>query len=196
VVMNNTPWSSSTIFGTAFDPRSGYMRGGLIVSGTDYVGDPSCAAPRDGSTEVICAIGSGLGQGFGTGTFNNLMGFGFDPAGRTTTPLRNLGSAPAGTGFWTGVGCASPNTPGVTNQISCAVTIGTQAGSSQTSAVSFDPRTANAPRFSAGNVFSVPGGAAMVTSPSCISLNVVNNQIHCGVVDSNKQSWAFSVNAP
>jgi hypothetical protein len=46
------------------------------------------------------------------------------------------------------------------------------------------------------NVFSVPGGASIAASPSCISLNIVNTQISCGVVDSNKQTWAFAVSSP
>jgi hypothetical protein len=192
-VMNTAPWSTATIFGIAFDPRSGYSRGGLIInSATDYTSDPSCATPRDGSTEVLCAIGTGDGQAFGSGTSSTLSGFGFDPVGRTTTAVRNLGAAPAGAGFWTGVSCASPNVTSATGTTLCAVT----TSANRTYGVSFDPRTTAAPHISAASVFSPPNGATMPAAPSCISLNIVNNQINCGIVDSVKQSWAFSVNAP
>jgi hypothetical protein len=196
VVMNTAPWSTATIFGVAFDPRSGYSRGGLIISSTTaYTGDPSCAAPRDHSTEVICAIGTGFGSAFGSGTFNTLVGFGFDPVGRTTTANQSLGAAPSGAGFWTGVGCASPNESGAgstQNTILCAVTTTTN----QTYGVLFDPRTTAAPIFSPGSVFSPPDGAAMHAAPSCISLNIVNNEISCGVVDSAQESWAFVIPLP
>jgi hypothetical protein len=191
-VMNTAPWSTATIFGVAFDPRSGYARGGLIVSSpTDFVGDPSCATPRDGSTEVICAVGTGNGRAFGSGTFTTLAGFGFDPVGRTTTAIENLGTAPAGA-FWTGVGCASPNVPASQNSILCATT----TSSNQTFGVLFDPRTTAAVRTSTASVFAPPNGATMPAAPSCISLNVVNNSISCGIVDSTKQSWAFVVPSP
>ncbi len=196
VVMNSAPWSTATIFGIAFDPRSGYARGGLIISSSaPYASDPSCAAPRDNSTEVICAIGTGSGSGFGTGTFTTLVGFGFDPVGRTITANQTLGAAPTGTGFWTGVGCASPNEsgPGSTqNTILCAATTSTN----QTYGVLFDPRANAAPIISAGNVFSPPNGAAIHMAPSCVSLNIVTNQISCSVVDSTKESWAFAVPVP
>jgi hypothetical protein len=196
VVMNSDPWSTATIFGIAFDPRSGYARGGLIInSPSGYTGDPSCAAPRDGSTEVICAIGTGDGSGFGSGTFSTLVGFGFDPVGRTTTANQTLSAVPAGAGFWTGVGCASPNESGAgstQNTILCAVTTTT----SQTYGVLFDPRTTTAPILSPANVFSPPNGAAIRMVPSCISLNIVNNKISCSVVDSTNESWAFVVPLP
>jgi hypothetical protein len=183
VVMNSAPWSTATVFGIAFDPRSGYSRGGLIINSSNpFIGDPSCATPRDGSTEVICAIGSG--------TFTTLEAIGFDTVGRTTI-TQNLGAAPSGAGFWTGVGCASPNST-QKNTILCAVTTSTN----QTYGVLFDPRTAATPVFSPGNVFSPPNGAAIHAAPSCISLNIVNNQISCALVDSTKESWAFVVPLP
>jgi hypothetical protein len=193
VVMATEQWSTSTIFGTAFDPRSGYGRGGLVISSSaPYVGDPSCATPRDGTTEVICAIGTGYGTGFGSGTFSTLTAFGFDPAGRTITANQNLGAAPSGTGLWTSVGCASPNIRNAENMILCAAT----TSENQTYGVLFDPRNTAAPVISKGNVFSPPNGAAMHAIPSCISLNIVNNEISCGIVDSTKESWVFVVPSP
>jgi hypothetical protein len=191
-VMNAAPWSTPTVFGVAFDPRSGFSRGGLIInSSVGYVGDPSCATPRDGTTEVICAIGTGSGSGFGTATFTTLTGFGFDPVARTTTPVQTLETAPGGF-FWNGVGCASPNKTTAQASVLCALT----TTSNQTFGVLFDPRVGGATVTPGGSVFAPPSGAAMRGSPSCISLNIVNNSISCAVVDANKQSWAFSVPSP
>lgn len=195
VVINTVPWSTATLFGIAFDPRSGYARGGLILSSSvPYEGDPSCATPRDNSTEVICAIGTEQGHAFGDGTFSTLAAFGFDPVGRTITTKQTLGAAPAGQ-FWTGVGCASPNASGTgstQNTILCAVITNTN----QTYGVVFDPRTTTAPLFTTGSVFSSPNGAALHAAPSCISLNIVNNEISCGIVDAAKDSWTFVVPLP
>jgi hypothetical protein len=191
-VMNSAPWSTPTFFGVAFDPRSGFSRGGLIInSSAPYVGDPSCATPRDGSSEVICAIGTGTGSGFGSATFDTLTGFGFDPVARTTTPVQTLSTAPSSVGvFLAGVGCASPNKTTAQSSVLCALT----TTANQTFAVLFDPRIGGS--TVAGSVFTPPSGAAMRGSPSCISLNIVNNSISCGIVDANKQSWAFSVPSP
>ncbi|HET9623877.1 MAG TPA: hypothetical protein VFP84_21040 [Kofleriaceae bacterium] len=191
VVMTPAPWSTPTIFGVAFDPRSGYARGGLVIStATGFAGDPSCATPRDGSTEVLCAIGAGTGSGFGNGNFSTLLGFGFDTVARTTTPLRTLGAAPSG--FWTGVGCASPNVTTAASSTLCAATTTTN----QTFGVLFDPRTTTAPRFSSASAFSPPNGFPMTSPPACVSLNIVSNAISCAVVDSGKETWAFSLPSP
>jgi hypothetical protein len=191
-VMNSAPWSTATIFGVAFDPRSGFSRGGLIInSPAFFVGDPSCATPRDGSNEVICAIGTGTVGTFNTGNFSTMNGFGFDPVGRTTTAFQALETAPGGFS-WTGVGCASPNKTGQQADVLCALT----TTANQTFGVLFDPRATGATLTPGGNQFSPPSGAVIKTAPSCISLNIVNNSISCSVVDSANESWAFSVPSP
>lgn len=191
-VMNTAPWSTATIFGVAFDPRSGYSRGGLIInSSASFVGDPSCAAPRDGSTEVLCAIGTNGVAPFNSGTFTTMNGFGFDPVNRTTTAFQPLETA---SGFaWKAMSCASPNVAASPNTTLCALT----TTANQTFGVRFDPRVAGSALVTpGGSVFTPPTGAAIKTAPSCISLNIVANSISCGIVDSANQSWAFAVPSP
>ncbi|HLJ91300.1 MAG TPA: hypothetical protein VKZ53_31165 [Candidatus Angelobacter sp.] len=183
VPVNNTPWSSANVGLVAFDPRSTYQRGSLnIFSSTSFASDPSCATPRDGTTEIICAIVVGSGVG------NTIVGLGFDPVARTTVS-QNLGPAPSGTEAWTSVACASPNSAqGSQGTIACAATTSLD----QVHALTFDPRVSSL-TVNTGNFFSPPSGAAIAGVPSCISLNIVSNQITCAIVDSTGQAWAFPV---
>ncbi len=132
------------MFGVSFDPRSGFTKGGQAATSTQpFTGNPSCTTPRDNATaggtgtSVICAIGTGFGNGFGTGTFNTLVAYAFNPVDRTDAPIeQSLGSAPSG--VWTGVGCASQNNLSAHNRVVCAATTTTNA----VFGVDFDPRTA------------------------------------------------------
>jgi hypothetical protein len=189
VVASSTP----TFVGVAFDPRSGFSRPALTLTTLlSFAGDPSCATPRDGTNEVICAVGTVTPAGITSGSFDALNGLGFDPVARTTTAVEQLTGSLGGSGidvFSVGVGCASPNKTGAQNKILCALT----STANETGAIEFDPRVAGVAVD--GDVFTPPTGAAMRGQPSCISLNIVNNSISCSVVDANNQSWAFSLTA-
>jgi hypothetical protein len=181
-----------------------------------FNGDPSCATPRDAPNtghslgEITCAIGVGVGNGASSGTDTALLGVTFNPVTRTTATL-NLGLAPSGT--WSGVSCASPNDNLITfphdtgNSVACVATTGTTnpttnltTNSTTMYAINFDPRTGLDPTTNAAPAwssftFSDPNTNATPTSlPSCVSENVINNQISCGIVDSAGNSVGFYTN--
>jgi hypothetical protein len=181
-----------------------------------FNGDPSCATPRDAPNtghslgEITCAIGVGVGNGASSGTDTALLGVTFNPVTRTTATL-NLGLAPSGT--WSGVSCASPNdnlttfTHDTGNSVACVATTGTTnpttnltTNSTTMYAINFDPRTGLDPTTNAAPAwssftFSDPNTNATPTSlPSCVSENVINNQISCGIVDSAGNSVGFYTN--
>jgi hypothetical protein len=194
VFIENYFGATATFFGASFDPRSGYNRGALTVSGsTNFGQDPSCAAPRDNKGAVICAMGLGSGNGFGTGTTSTMLGVAFDPIGRTTSTI-NLGAPPAGDGVWTSFGCASPVDANDTNSVACAAVTSTN----KILAINFDPRTGldpvtkAAPTF-APVTFNDPNGATatLASIPSCVPENIINNQISCVIVDSFGASVGF-----
>jgi hypothetical protein len=194
VFVENYFGGTATLFGASFDPRSGYNRGALTVSGsTNYGQDPSCAAPRDNKGAVICVIGLGSGNGFGTGTTSTMFGVAFDPIGRTTSTI-NLGAPPSGDGAWTSFGCASPVDANDTNSVACAAVTSTN----KILAINFDPRTGldpvtkAAPAF-APVTFADPNGAnaTLVSAPSCVPENIITNQISCVIVDSFGDSVGF-----
>lgn len=184
-----------TLFGAAFDPRSGYNAGSLnISSSTGFSLDPSCATPHENKGTVICAMGAGLGNGFGTGTASTMLGFAFDNLGRTTSTM-NLGAPPAGDGAWKGVGCASPVDAKDNNSVACAAVTSTN----QILAINFDPRTGLDPVTNAAPAFRPVtfndpngAGATFVSAPSCVPENIINNQITCVIVDSFGDSVGFS----
>jgi hypothetical protein len=187
VFIENYFGATATLFGASFDPRSGYNRGALTVSGSTFLGqDPSCAAPRDNKGAVICAIGVGFGNGYGTGTTSTMLGVAFDPIGRTTSTI-NLGAPPAGNGMWASFGCASPVDANDNNSVACAAVTSTN----MILAINFDPRTGldpvtkAAPAF-APVTFNDPNGtnATLVSVPSCVPENIIPNQISCVIVDS------------
>ncbi len=194
VFVENYFGATATLFGASFDPRSGYNRGALTVSGsTNYGQDPSCAAPRDNKGVVICAIGNGFGNGFGTGTTSTMLGVAFDPIGRTTSTL-SLGAPPAGDGVWTSFGCASPVDANDTDSVACAAVTSTN----KILAVNFDPRTGLDPVTRAAPVFvpvtfTDPNGttATFASNPSCVPENIIHNQISCVIVDSFGASVGF-----
>jgi hypothetical protein len=194
VFIENNFGATATLFGASFDPRSGYNRGALTVSGsTNYGQDPSCAAPRDNKGAVICAIGLGSGNGFGTGTSSTMFGVAFDPIGRTTSTI-NLGAPPAGDGEWTSFGCSSPVDANDTNSVACAAVTSTN----KILAINFDPRTGLDPVTRATPAFAPvtfndPNGAnaTFATVPSCVPENIINNQISCVIVDSFGDSVGF-----
>ena len=187
VFIENDFGATATLFGASFDPRSGYNRGALTVSGSTFLGqDPSCAAPRDNKGAVICVIGVGLGNGFGTGTTNTMLGVAFDPIGRTTSTI-NLGAPPAGDGDWTSFGCASPVDANDNNSVACAAV----TSANKILMVNFDPRTGLDPITKAAPVFAPVtfndpngAGATLVAVPSCVPENIIANQISCVIVDS------------
>jgi hypothetical protein len=198
-----------------------YNPGGLVVGATattlgssytgdlDFHDDPSCATPRDNNGVFTCAIGVGLGNGGTTGTSNVLLGVTFFPVSRAAAVTQNLGAAPSGA--WSGVSCASPNDqlspqhPGDTgNSVACVATTGTTntttgitTNSTTMYAINFDPRTGLDPTTNAAPAwssftFSDPDTNATPTSlPSCVSENIDNNQISCGIVDSAGNSVGF-----
>jgi hypothetical protein len=186
VFTENNFGATATLFGASFDPRSGYNRGALTVSASSFLSqDPSCAAPRDNKGAVICAIGVGFGPTFGAGTSNTMLGVAFDPIGRTTTSM-NLGAPPNGT-LWTSFGCASPVDANDNNSVACAAV----TNNNQIYAVNFDPRTGFDPVTKAAPIFAPvtfnnPNGAnaTLVSAPSCVPENIINNQISCVIVDS------------
>jgi hypothetical protein len=186
--------ATATLFGASFDPRSGYNRGALTVSGSaSFAQDPSCAAPRDNKGAVICAIGVGFGNGYGTGTSNTMLAVAFDPIGRTTSTL-NLGAPPAGSGVWASFGCASPVDANDTNSVACAAVTSTN----KILAINFDPRTGLDPVTRAAPAFAPvtfvdPNGAnaTLASIPSCVPENVIHNQISCVIIDSLGASVAF-----
>ena len=186
--------ATATFFGASFDPRSGYNRGALTASSsTSFAQDPSCAAPVENKGFIICAIGVGFGNGFGTGTSSTMLGVAFDTIGRTTTVI-NLGAPPAGNGVWKSFGCASPVDANDSDSVACAAVTSTNT----ILAVNFDPRngldpvTKAAPAF-APVIFNDPNGAnaTFVSSPTCVLEFIVKNQISCAIVDSFGDSVAF-----
>jgi hypothetical protein len=65
-------------------------------------------------------------------------------------------------------------------------------------AINFDPRTgldpiSKKPPVFSGNVFSDANGLSINPSPSCVSENVIVNQVACGIVDGAGNSKAFFV---
>jgi hypothetical protein len=182
-----------------------------------FNGDPSCATPRDGAMghslgEITCAIGVGVGTGASFGTDTALLGVTFNPVTRTTPTTLDLGPAPSGT--WSGVSCASPNDntdkPNPTgnptgNSVACVATTGTTntttgvtTNSNTMYAINFDPRTGFDPTTNAAPLwspftFSDPDNpnATPTSLPSCVSENVIFNQISCGIVDSAGNSVGF-----
>src|SRR5579859_2508952 len=194
VFVENYFGATATLFGASFDPRSGYNRGALTVSGsTNYGQDPICAAPRDNKGAVICAIGLGSGNGFGTGTSSTMFGVAFDPIGRTTSTI-SLGAPPAGDGAWESFACASPVDANDKNSVACAAVTSTN----KILAINFDPRTGQDPVTKAAPVFAPvtfndPNGttATFVSAPSCVPENIINNQITCVIVDSFGDSVGF-----
>jgi hypothetical protein len=197
IVFNGAAFgATATLFGFGLDPRSGYATTSAVFSapgGMSFTGDPSCATPRDNSSEVICAIGVGVGTGFGSGTSSTLLGLAFNPVSGTSSTL-NLGAPPSADGSWSGVSCASPNGANDTNSVACAAT----TSGNEVLAINFDPRTGldpitkAAPVFS-GNVFTDANGLSINPTPSCISLNVIMNQITCGIVDGAGNAMGFVV---
>ena len=186
--------ATATLFGASFDPRSGYNRGALTASGSaSFSQDPSCAAPLDNKGAVICAIGVGFGNGFGTGTASTMLGVAFDPIGRTTSTI-NLGAPPAGDGVWKSFGCASPVDANDNDSVACMAVTST----SSILAVNFDPRTGLdpvtrvAPTFGLVT-FSDPNGTntTFLSNPSCVPEFIVKNQISCAIVDSFGASVGF-----
>ncbi len=194
VFVENYFGATATLFGASFDPRSGYNRGALTVSGsTNYGQDPSCAAPRDNKGAVICAIGLGSGNGWATGTSSTMLGVAFDPIGRTTSTI-NLGAPPAGDGAWESFGCASPVDANDNNSVACAAVTSTN----KILAINFDPRTGLDPVTKATPAFvpvtfNDPNGAnaTFASSPSCVPENIITNQISCVIVDSFGASVGF-----
>lgn len=194
VFVENFFGGTATLFGASFDPRSGYNRGALTVSGsTNYGQDPSCATPHENKGTVICAIGLGSGNGFGTGTSSTMFGVAFDTIARTTSTI-NLGAPPSGDGAWTSFGCASPVDANDNNSVACAAVTSTN----KILAINFDPRTGldpvtrAAPAF-APVTFNDPNGvnATLVSNPSCVPENIITNQISCVIVDSFGDSVGF-----
>jgi hypothetical protein len=195
VFIENFFGATATFFGASFDPRSGYNRGALTVGGSSFFGqDPSCAAPRDNNGVVICAIGVGFGNGYGTGTTSTMLGVAFDPIGRTTSTI-NLGAPPAGDGaWWVSFGCASPVDANDLNSVACAAV----TSANKILAINFDPRTGLDPVTNAAPAFTPvtfndPNGATatLVSLPSCVPENLINNQISCVIVDSLGASVGF-----
>jgi hypothetical protein len=186
-----------TVFGAAFDPRSGYNRGSLnINSNTGFDQDPSCATPHENKGTVICVMGAGSGNGFGTGTASTMLGFAFDNIARTTSTI-NLGAPPSGDGVWKSVGCASPVDAKDSNSVACAAVTSTN----QILVINFDPRTGLDPGTNAAPAFTPvsfndPNGssATLVSAPSCVPENIINNQITCVVIDSFGSSVGFFAN--
>lgn len=188
--------ATATLFGVDFDPRSGYTNATTFSAsnGMAFIGTPSCATPRDNSSEVICAIGEGVGSGLGSGTSTALFGFAFNPVTQTSVPPMSFGAPPSGDGFWSGIGCASPNDLNDNNSIACAAT----TSKNEVLVINFDPRTGKdpitntAPAFS-GNVFFDANGLSVNPSPSCVSLDVIRNQITCGIVDGAGNTMGVAI---
>jgi hypothetical protein len=91
-------------------------------------------------------------------------------------------------------GCASPDDANDTDSVACAAVTSTN----KILAINFDPRTGldpvtkAAPTF-APVTFNDPNGAnaTFSSAPSCVTENIIPNQITCVIVDSFGDSVGF-----
>jgi hypothetical protein len=185
------------LFGITFDPRTHgtlpiYNPGPLVATTTSFFsGDPSCATPRDQGGDFTCAVGVGSSQGFGAalGPAATLLGVSFNAVSRAVA-TQNLGAPTAAAG-WSGVGCASPNSTANTTTVACAAI----TSANTIVAMNFDPRHGTAPQTMTVD-FRDPNITGFLSLPSCVSENVIHNQIDCGIVDSFGTSKGFVATLP
>jgi hypothetical protein len=164
--------TSTGLKGIAFDPRpSTPFRSALqsLYAGTAFPNSPGCAAPNDGTGQVICAIVTAA---------NTLSGFAFDPRTAYQSTLQSLdATAVTGTPSCSGFGDQ-------THRVICAV----RSSADIASAIKFDPR--GTPAFNSG-LISLNTGTAN-DDLSCIFLDIHQLQANCGGVLSS-QAEMFGV---
>jgi hypothetical protein len=143
------------LYGIAFNPQTGFTTGYQALGGI-IEDNPSCAAPIDGTGQVICAV---------KGPDSALYGIAFNPRTGFKTGYLYLGGT-----IEDSPSCASPNNTGVGGQVICGV----KARDSALYGIQFDPRTG----FATGYQYL---GGTLQDRPSCAVGNSGSNVTVCAV---------------
>jgi hypothetical protein len=102
--------NSNTLFGYAFDPRSGYVSALQTLGTTTVSGSPNCSGLADGSNQVICVFNTSAGE---------VTSVKFDPRTGANSGLVNAGIVSSeANGVAIGLSCTFQNIN--PDQISCA----------------------------------------------------------------------------